>query len=198
MLIVRALFDNCSNVTVLRRSIANKLKLGLKNVDVSFTGTGGSCSLFKNQVEVEFVLQSLNGKYTSPWIQEVTLPTVSHSFRRPILDPGEFPYLKGIEDYTEDYSAPPTHQVVDLLIGQPFEPHLGQIRKVLGPKVGTPTAITTQLGTCLSVSIPKRSSEDKRNQVSHSTEASPEARTQSIRHLALLSITQISLNEQMN
>ena len=80
-LIVRALFDNCSNVTVLRRSIAEKLELGLKNVDVSFTSTGGSCSLFKDQVEVEFVLQSLIGTYTSPLIQAVTLPTVSHTFR---------------------------------------------------------------------------------------------------------------------
>ena len=189
-LIVRALFDNCSNVTVLRRSIADKIDLGLKNVDVSFTGTGGSCSLFKDQVEVEFVLQSLDGKYTSPLIQAVTLPTVSHTFRRPVLNPCNFPHLKGIKDYTEDYTAPPTHQVVDLLIGQPFEPHLGQVRKVLGPKIGAPTAITTRLGTCLSVSLPKFSSEDKRNQISHSTEAhsefsvrtsekvtSPEART---------------------
>ena len=114
------------------------------------------------------------------------------------MDPGEFPYLKGIEDYTEDYSAPPTHQVVDLLIGQPFEPHLGQIRKVLGPKVGTPTAITTQLGTCLSVSIPKRSSEDKRNQVSHSTQASPEARTRWLKALSTVVHNPISLNKQMN
>ena len=176
-LIVRALFDNCSNVTVLRRSIADKLELGLKNVDVSFTGTGGSCSLFKDQVEVEFVLQSLVGTYTSPLIQAVTLPTVSHTFRRPVLNPCKFPHLREINDYTEDYTAPPTHKVVDLLIGQPFEPHLGQVRKVLGPTIGTPTAITTQLGTCLSVSLPKLSSVDKGSQVSHSTEASPEDRT---------------------
>ena len=116
-LIVRALFDNCSNVTVLRRSIADKLELGLKNVDVSFTGTGGSCSLFKDQVEVEFVLQSLVGTYTSPLIQAVTLPTVSHTFRRPILNPCKFPHLREINDYRENYTAPPTHNVVDLLIG---------------------------------------------------------------------------------
>ena len=135
---------NCSNVTVLRGSIANKLDWGLKNVDVSFTGTGGSCSLFKDQVEVEFVHQSLDGKYTSPLIQAVTLPTVSHTFRRPVLNPFNFPHLKGIEDYREDYTAPPTHQVLDLLIEQPFEPHLGQVRKVLGPTIGAPTAITTR------------------------------------------------------
>ena len=170
-LTVRALFDNCSNITVLRRFVADKLKLGLRNVDISFTGTGGSCSLFKDQVEVEFVLQSLNGKYTSPPIQAVTLPSVSHTFQRPALNPREFPHLSGIKDYTEDYTAPPTHQVVDLLIGQPFEPHLGQIRKILGPTIGSPTAITTQLGTCLSVNLPKFAPEDKRNQVSHSTEA---------------------------
>ena len=74
---IRAIFDDCSSVTIMRRGIAEKLGLGTRKVDLSFTTTGNSCQLYKDELEVEFVLQSLKGNYTSNLILAVTLPQVS-------------------------------------------------------------------------------------------------------------------------
>ena len=171
-MLIRALFDNCSNVTVLRRAISDQLKLGHKKVDISFTGTGGFCSLFQDQEECEFLLSTLDGRYTSPLIQCVTIPVIAKNFRRPVLNPKDYGHLKHIEDFTEDYTKQSSHKSVDLLIGHPFEPHLGQMSKILGSNVGEPIAIITKLGTCISAPLTPPSVEGKSLAV-HSCETRP-------------------------
>ena len=84
---IRLAFDNCSNVTILEEETARKLDLDGKNVQVSFSGTGGSSQKYGNQKDVQFLLQSLDGRFTTPLIQAATLPTVSHGFEIIKTDP---------------------------------------------------------------------------------------------------------------
>ena len=153
----------------MRRGIAEKLGLGTRKVDLSFTTTGNSCQLYKDELEVEFVLQSLKGNYTSNLIQAVTLPQVSRSFRRPRLNMESFPYLASIDDYTENYDTNPTHATVDLLIGNPYSLILGHEEKIKGPTEGSPIAVKTKLGTCVSGNLASQALQE--DQTSHTTTA---------------------------
>ena len=166
---IRAIFDDCSSVTIMRRGIAEKLGLGTRKVDLSFTTTGNSCQLYKDELEVEFVLQSLKGDYTSNLIQAVTLRQVSRSFRRPRLNMESFPYLASIDDYTEDYDTDPTHATVDLLLGNPYSLIIGHEEKIRGPTEGSPMAVKTKLGTCVSGNLASQALQE--DQTSHTTTA---------------------------
>ena len=74
---IRVIFDKCLSVTLLRHSVAEKLGLGSKSVDLAFTTTGISCQHYKDELDVKFLLQSLNGNFTSHPIQAVTIKEVS-------------------------------------------------------------------------------------------------------------------------
>ena len=131
--------------------------MGGKNVDLSFTTTGNSCQFYKDQLEVICVLRALDNSYESDPIQAVTLNTLSRQFRRPRLNVAKFPYLSMIDDFTEDYDAEPQHPNIELLIGQPHSIILGQEEKIIGPTIGSPIAIKTKLGSCLSVNLSSQS-----------------------------------------
>ena len=119
-LFIRAIFDNYSSVTILCQSIAEKLKLGGKKVDLSFSTTGNSCQFYKDQLEVICVLRALDDSYESDPIQAVTLKTLSRQFRRPRLNVAKFPYLSMIDNFTEDCNAEPEHPIIDMLNGNPW------------------------------------------------------------------------------
>ena len=87
---IRAIFDECSLVTIMRRGIAEELGLGTKKVDLSSTTIKNLCQFYKDEFDIEFVLQSLKSNYTSNLIQAVTLPQVSQSFRCPRLNMEKF------------------------------------------------------------------------------------------------------------
>ena len=114
-------------------------------MNVSFSGTGGYCSFYKNEKEVSFILKSLDGSYSSSVITGVTLPIVRRNFKRATLDPKEYPHLKDINDFTEDYTVLPEYQSVDSLLGLPYEPRIGVVSKIFGPTLNFPLAITTKL-----------------------------------------------------
>ena len=169
-LVIRAIFDNCSSVTILRRSIAEKLELSGKKVDLSFTTTGNSGQFYKDQLEVICVLRALDDSYESDPIQAVTLKTLSRQFRRPRLNVAQFPYLSMIDDFTEDYNAEPQHPIIDMLIGNPYSIILGHEEKIIGPTIGSPMAVKTKLGSCLSVNLSSQSTGVTRDeQILHTT-----------------------------
>ena len=159
---IRLAFDNCSNVTILEEETAKKLDLDGKNVQVSFSGTGGSSQKYGNQKDVQFLLQSLDGRFTTPLIQAATLPTVSHGFEIIKTDPKKYEYLSGIDDYTE--VLPMRHKhfkkfgKVQLLLGLPYEAHFGPSSKTLGPKLSDPIAFHSPLGSCISAAMRRNQS----------------------------------------
>ena len=149
------MLDNCSNLSVLRRSIADKLDMSGSKISLDLSVTGGSTVTFKNQRKVRFRLSSIDDAYTTDFLVEAaTVPTVSAQFERIVADPAEFEYLRHLT-WTEPLPMSQNYygceSSIDLLLGLPFQT---LIRKppyfILGP-LGSPSAIITELGNCLSV-----------------------------------------------
>ena len=152
---IRCALDTMSNVTLLRRSIADELYLRGPKCDLQLGVTGGQVITFKKQRKVNFRLGSIQNSYVSDFIIEAaTIPIISQGFERILVDPSEYDYLHGLEwteplPMSEDYYE--ANKSVDLLLGVPYEtlirepPYL-----ILGP-LGDPNAFLTKLGNCLSV-----------------------------------------------
>ena len=154
---LRILYDNCSNLSILREQVSDDIDLKGYPVDFDFTGTGGNSHSYVNQKDVRFVLMSLDGKFTTDEIQAVTLPKVTNGFERILVNPDNYDYLKGINDFTE--KLPMTRKQyakfgeIDLLIGMPYESYYGTQSKTLGKCISDPIACHTKLGSCISASI---------------------------------------------
>ena len=58
-----------------------------------------------------------------------------------------------IDDFTEDYNAKPQHPIIDMLIGNSYSIILRHEEKIIGPTIGSPMAVKTKLGNCLSVDL---------------------------------------------
>ena len=109
--------DSASNVTLLKRQVCEDLKLVQKSCQLNFGSTGGKVSNYPHEMETNFVLQSLDGQYTTKMVQAVTLDKVSQNFHRPTLDTAKF----HINNWTENYCEPNKVTEVSLLLGQPYQ-----------------------------------------------------------------------------
>ena len=160
---IRLAFDNCSTITVLKRSLAEELDLQGPSVDLTFVGTGGGTNSFSDNKDVRFQLRDIFGTLETDEIQAVTLPRVSAGSNQKInINPLEFDYLSDIKDFTE--TLPQTERnfkkfgEVQLLLGLPWETMYGCKSTTVSPHgPPMPNAIHTQFGTCLSVSNYHRS-----------------------------------------
>lgn len=155
---IRCTFDSCSNITILKKSVADELQLDDgKNYDLTFSGSGGVESTFKNNKKVWFYLHDINNNYrTKDLIEGITLPKVSANADRISIDPKQFDHLKDITDFTE--KLPQTekqfkkHGEVDLLLGLPYYMDVaceGSTPSPFGPP--EPMALHTKLGSCVTM-----------------------------------------------
>ena len=153
---IKIALDSCSNITILKDSVAKELELEGKTVNLSFDSTGCISNSYKNREDVEFTLRDVFGKYESSQIQAVTLPKVSTGCQRITINPKEFSHLKHIEDFTEDLPQSAKqfkkHPTVQLLLGLPWVAMINQGTSVstFGPP--EPIAAHTKLGSALSFS----------------------------------------------
>ena len=168
--LARIMLDDCSQLTAVRSSVASKLELGKRKVDVSFSGTGGKCQVYKDQKSVRFQLKSLDGKFTSPILSGVTLPEITKGYRRPIVDFSKHENLKNIKtlECSEDYSEEPIHPMVDVLVGIPFRFHLLAVSTVKpGRTLSDPIAVHTPFGTCVSAPMYVTTNQSHHEQNTH-------------------------------
>ena len=102
---VRAVFDSCSTISLVKRGLADELGLRTEGDDLTirFVTTGGSVRSIPDQYRCSFFLMSLDKKYKSPTISAGTLPTITHSFNPPVLDVTAHDHLRNVIDYREDY-----------------------------------------------------------------------------------------------
>ena len=154
---IRIVYDNCSNITVLDEQTAADLDLEGEDVDISFAGTGGTKQRFGNQKDVKFILQSLDGKFTTQLIQAATMPKVMLGFDRITINPSDYDYLSDIKDFTEHFPMKSNqfkkHGTVKLLLGLPYEHHYGPRKRTTGKSLSEPVAIHTPLGSGISVPL---------------------------------------------
>ena len=155
--LIRCTFDSCSNISILRRSVAYDLQLDEgKDYDLTFSGSGGVECTFKNNKKVYFRLQHFRNEYMTDEIEGITLPQVSANADRITIDPKQFNHLKDITDFTEE--LPQTAKQfkkngeVDLLLGLPYYMRVaceGASTGTFGPP--EPMALHTKLGSCVTM-----------------------------------------------
>ena len=100
--IIRAVLDNCSNLSILKCSVADKLSMKGEKCDLQLSVTGANKVIFKKQKKVRFRLASLDNKYITDFICEAsTAPNpISNSFERIAINPKDYDYLSEIK-FTE-------------------------------------------------------------------------------------------------
>ena len=151
---IRCLFDNASNVSLLRYDLAKALGLIGEQIDLQFTSSGGESHQFKNQNECLFQLMDLQQRTITPVIQAGTLPVITADFKPLVLDVSQYEHLRLIDDYTEDYSKKNRKFCeIDLLLGIPYHFHYGPFGRTLGKNLDEPIAIHTQFGSIVSAKI---------------------------------------------
>ena len=150
---VRLLFDDASNITLVRQDVAEELGLIGEQVDLNFMSSGGESHKFKNQNESKFLLQDIFGKITTPVIQAGTLPAVTSKVDPLVIDIKIFDYLKDIGDYTKNHSEEDREcDEISVLLGIPYHFHYGPFGRTLGNGLHEPIAVHTQFGSIVSAS----------------------------------------------
>ena len=150
---IRCLFDNASNVSLLREDIAKALGLEGSQVELKFTSSGGENHKYKNQQECWFQLMSLDEEFITPVIQAGSLPVITANFQPLELEVKKYAHLKGISDFTEDYSRKNRKfGDIELLLGIPYQCHY-TIGRTIGRNLEEPIAIHTSFGSLVSAKL---------------------------------------------
>lgn len=144
-MLVRVFLDGGSELNLIRRKLAQTMGLNGKSVTLQMNVAGGSETAPSKEKEVEFKLEAVNGKYTSPVISATTIKAISKDLREIPLVMDKFPHLRGLE-FTEKFPRPTVE--VDVMIGLPYYTMLLAGTPITG-KPKEPVALPTKLGYVL-------------------------------------------------
>lgn len=144
-MLVRVFLDGGSELNLIRRKLAQTMGLNGKSVTLQMNVAGGSETAPSKEKEVEFKLEAVNGKYTSPVISATTIKNISKDLREIPLVMDKFPHLRGLE-FTEKFPRPTVE--VDVMIGLPYYTMLLAGTPITG-KPKEPVALPTKLGYVL-------------------------------------------------
>ncbi len=152
--VIRVALDSLSQISLIKRSLANDLGLMGPSYDLQLMVAGGGQTERTKEKRVHFKLQSLDNTFESPPIEAVTIKQINTDFEGVHFNPSKYNHLKGIT-FTEEY--PSETAPVDILIGEPTYSFLEGTEKVEGPTKDTPRAVSTKLGWILVGSQPDMS-----------------------------------------
>jgi hypothetical protein len=143
--IARIFFDSGSELTMIRRDLAEKLGLDGPCYSLHLRGVGGVQLPSTQEKRVQFRLRSLTGDYESHPIEGVTRQKLVDRLREVNLDLSRFPHLQGLNLAEE---LPRGRVGVDILIGIADYSKL-VTGPVLAGEPGQPVAMGTKLGFVL-------------------------------------------------
>ena len=145
---VRALIDGGSQITALKRSVANELKLKGKYQTLIVGTSGGQTLKYPNEIVTYFKLASLDNTFVTDFIVEaITIPTPTLDIAPILIDPQKFPHLENL-NFSEKLPMQNSKLQIDILIGQPIVAHMLKEIK-LGSSIEQPAASIYHIGTCL-------------------------------------------------
>jgi len=143
--LARIFFDSGSELTMIRRDLAEKLGLDGPCYSLHLRGVGGVQLPSTQEKRVQFRLKSLTGDYESHPIEGVTRQKLVDRLREVKLDLSRFPHLQGLNLAEE---LPRGRVGVDILIGIADYSKL-VTGPVLEGEPGQPVAMGTRLGFVL-------------------------------------------------
>ena len=145
---LRALIDPGSQITAMKKNIAEELGLKGPNKTLQFGACGAQRITIKGQKSVTFRLASLNEDYETDFIVEaITMPKVTCPISKITIDPKDYDHLRNISFSEVLPHDDATSTEVELLIGQPITTHL--FSNLIVGEFGQPAAYLTKIGNCL-------------------------------------------------
>ena len=145
-MMARIFFDSGSELTMIRRDLAQRLGLDGPCFSLNLRGVGGVQLPSTQEKRVKFRLASLSGDYASHPIEGVTRSKLTDRLREVNLDFTKYPHLQGLNLAEE---LPRGRVDVDILIGIADYNQL-VTGPVLAGEPGEPVAMGTRLGFVLS------------------------------------------------
>lgn len=142
----RIFFDPGSEITLIRRDLAQKLGLDGPGEKLRLSAMAGIPVPPTQEKRVTFKLESLTGDFTSPPMKAVTKEKIIEPLREVKVDLSKFAHLKGLNLADE---IPRGRAEVDVLIGVDLYHQLVS-GPVLSGEPNQPVALTTKLGFILS------------------------------------------------
>ena len=145
---VRALLDGGSQITALKRNIANKLNLSGEKRTLVIGTSGAQTLTYPNEKVVHFHLASIDNKYVTNFlIEAITMPTPSSDINPIKINPKEYKHLNSIV-FSEDLPMSSNQLSIDLLIGSPITTKLFK-EIIVGSQNDLPAAAIYEIGACL-------------------------------------------------
>ena len=142
----RIFFDSGSELTLIKRDLAQRLGLDGPCYSLHLRGVGGIQLPSTQEKRVQFRLASLQGDYTSHPIEGVTKARLTDKLREIDLDFSRFPHLQGLNLAEE---IPRGRVAMDILIGI-ADYHQLVTGPIVAGEPGQPVAMKTKLGYVLS------------------------------------------------
>lgn len=142
---VRVFLDCGSELSLITRKTSAMMGLNGKETSLSLDVAGGGTTPETKEKEVNFRLESTDGKYVTPPIKATTTKTISTNLREIPITVDKFPHLRGIR-FTEDF--PRKSAEVDIMIGIDHYHMLVTGTAIMG-KNDEPAALPTKLGYIL-------------------------------------------------
>ena len=138
--------DSGSEITLIRRDLANEVGLNGKNVPFQMAVAGGGLTETTTEKEVQFQLQSLNGSFMTQKMSAITSKIITRDLRPVDINTEKYNHLKGIT-FTEEF--PRKQKQVDVLVGVQY--YTGLLKgEIIRGRADEPMAISTKLGYILS------------------------------------------------
>ena len=144
---VRCLMDQGSEISLLSREVAEKLKLKGQDMTLQMSVAGGGLSESSEEKEVSFRLEALDGSFVSDPIKASTSKLPVADIRPIPVKPKRFRHLRDV-DFTEKYPVNKGRKV-DLLLDTASCIQLLTGKIVSSPKKSAPVAVQTKLGPVL-------------------------------------------------
>ena len=149
---VRAMLDNQSGKHLVQKKSAKQIGLRGQKVDLKVEVVGKNEHTFHDGEEVEFSLESLDGKFLSEPIKAITVDHISSNINIPV-NPKQYEHLKDLE-FSEP-KLPIMDAEINVLIGEPLYSYLIEPEMRKPPTMNLPGGIKSKLGWLITGTVPR-------------------------------------------
>ena len=145
---LRALIDPGSQISAIKQSIAEELRLRGPKRTLKFGACGAQKFEFNNMTAVKFKIASLDESFVTDFnVEAITMPKVTCDIAKIDIDPQDYCHLKNIKFSEQLPMDEASTTEVELLIGEPNTTYL--FKDLIVGEFGQPAAAIYQIGNCL-------------------------------------------------
>ena len=146
--LLRALIDPGSQISAIKKSTAEKLKLRGPKRTLKFGACGAQKIEFNNMTAVNFKIASLDESFVTDFnVEAITMPRVTCDIAKIDIDPQNYSHLKNVKFSEQLPMDEASITEVELLIGEPNTTYL--FKDLIVGEFDEPAAALYKIGNCL-------------------------------------------------